>query len=116
MRRLRVEFRASADADLLTIFEYVFDLSGSAETARRFTRRIRDRCERIGNVPFGGRPRDDLFPGLRTVPFEHSAVIAYTVNGESVWITNIFRGGRDFEALYRGHAPEDDSLFLGSDS
>ncbi|MGO9741410.1 MAG: type II toxin-antitoxin system RelE/ParE family toxin [Roseiarcus sp.] len=108
MRRLRVEFRASADADLLTIFEYVFDVSRSAETARRFTQRIRERCERIGNVPFGGRARDDLFPGLRTVPFEHSAVVAYTIEGECVWITNIFHGGRDYEALYRSEPTPDE--------
>jgi toxin ParE1/3/4 len=101
MRRLAVEFRPSATADLLIIFEYVLDVSGSAETARRFTRRIRDRCERIGDAPHGGRPRDDLFPGLRTVPFERSAVIAYTVEGERVLIINIFHGGRDYEALYR---------------
>jgi toxin ParE1/3/4 len=46
------------------------------------------------------RPRDDLAPGLRTVPFERSAVIAYIVEGGAVQITNIFYGGRDYEALY----------------
>jgi toxin ParE1/3/4 len=56
----------------------------------------------------GGRPRDDLAPGLRTVPFEKSVIIAYTIEGISVWITNIFYGGRDYEALYRGASPKDD--------
>jgi toxin ParE1/3/4 len=46
--------------------------------------------------------RDDLKPGLRTVPFEHSAVIAYTVEDRRVRITNIFYGGRDYEALFGG--------------
>jgi toxin ParE1/3/4 len=45
--------------------------------------------------------RDDLVPGLRTVPFEHRAVIAYVVENEIVRVTNIFYGGRDFEALLR---------------
>jgi toxin ParE1/3/4 len=49
----------------------------------------------------GGRPRDDLSPGLRTTPFERSVVIAYVVEGGAVQITNIFYGGRDYEALYR---------------
>jgi len=84
MQRLKVRFRASANADLLTILEYVFDVSRSMMTARNYTRRIRDRCLRIGNVPFGGRARDDLVPGLRTVPFESSAVIAYTIEGDCV--------------------------------
>jgi toxin ParE1/3/4 len=65
-------------------------------------RRIREHCQRIGIVPLGGIARDDLQPGLRTVPFEHSAVIAYVVESEQVVVTNVFYGGRDYEALYRG--------------
>jgi hypothetical protein len=56
--------------------------------------------ERIGNVPIIAR--DDLQPGLRTVPFEHSAVIAYVVEGDQVSVINVFYGGRDYDALYRG--------------
>jgi len=44
---------------------------------------------------------------LRTFPFEHSAVVAYTIEGECVWITNIFYGGRDYEALYRAEPTPD---------
>ena len=49
-----------------------------------------------------GRPRDDLEPGSRMVPHEKSAVIAYRA-AAAVEITNISYGGRDYEALYRGH-------------
>lgn len=63
------------------------------------------RCRRIGSVPHGGRPRDDLVPGLRTVPFEHGAVIAYLVLS-SVEIANVFYGGRDYEMLYRQEIDE----------
>ena len=106
MRRMRVEFRPSAVDDIIAIFDYVFDASRSAATAQRFAQRIRDRCRRIGDAPLGGRPRDDLFPGLRTVPFERTAVIAYVTEGDCVEIVNIFYGGRDFEAVYRGAAPD----------
>ena len=58
-------------------------------------------------VPRGGVSRDDLEQELRTVPFEHSAIIAYKVEPNLVRITNIFYGGRDYEAFYLG-APEDD--------
>jgi toxin ParE1/3/4 len=70
MQRLRVEFRPSANVDIATIFEYIFEASRSSAIAGRFIRRIRDRCERIGDVPSGGRPRDDLAPGLPTVPLK----------------------------------------------
>lgn len=74
MRRRKVEYQPDAIADLREIYRFVLDRSRNATTARKFVRRIETRCSRIGNVPHGGRPRDDLEPGLRTVPFEHSAV------------------------------------------
>ncbi|WP_348270975.1 type II toxin-antitoxin system RelE/ParE family toxin [Methylobacterium sp. ARG-1] len=79
-------FRAQARADLANIFRTVFHLSQDVPTARRFTQRIKDRCDRIGDAPHAGRPRDDLSEGLRTVPFERSAVIAYRVERGSVRI------------------------------
>ncbi len=45
--------------------------------------------------------RDDLIPGLRIVPFERSAVIAYVVDADVVRIISIFYGRRDFETLLR---------------
>lgn len=102
MRRFPVFLNEEAIRDLDEIYRYVAEASGSPLTAIRFVRRIRRRCLRIGNVPFGGQARDDLKPGLRTVPFEHSAVIAYTVEERRVRIGNIFYGGRDYEALFRG--------------
>jgi toxin ParE1/3/4 len=108
MQPFRVELRPEATADLAAIFRYVWNASKSAEAARRFTLRIRDRCERVGDAPHGGLPRDDLETGLRTVPFEKTAIIAYKIENECVWITNIFYGGRDFEAFYRGAPPENE--------
>lgn len=102
MRRLKVVFREEAIADLADIYTYIARVSGSGATAIGFVRRIKARCRRIGNVPMGGTARDDLQPGLRTVPFEHSAVIAYVAENNQVSVTNIFYGGRDYEALYRG--------------
>ena len=54
MQRLNVTFRREARADLADIYKYVRQLSQSAEVARNFTLRIRDRCKRIGDAPHGG--------------------------------------------------------------
>jgi toxin ParE1/3/4 len=80
---------------------FINESSGSARTAKRFTDRIVDRCRKIGDLPFGGRRRDDLSPGLRTIPFENRTIIAYRVLEDCVEITNVFYGGRDYEALFR---------------
>jgi toxin ParE1/3/4 len=41
------------------------------------------------------------------VPFERSAVIAYLVDDHQVRVTNVFYGGRDYEALYKSADPEE---------
>lgn len=100
MRRHSVQLLPNAIADLRDIYRFVLDRSKNPAVARRFVSRIEMRCSKIGNVPHGGRPRDDLEPDLRTVPFEHSAIIAYKVDRGRVLIVNIFYGRRDFEAFY----------------
>jgi len=106
IRRLEVEYRQSARDDLAGIFRFIFESGSSVDAALKFVLRIEDRCQKVGDAPRGGRPRDDLMPGLRTVPFEHSAVIAHVIEEDVVWITNIFYGGRDFESLLRDESPE----------
>lgn len=100
MRRAKVRFRPEALNDLRDIFTFVLSLSQSSVTARRYVGRIRARCETIGDAPYGGVSREDLAPGLRMVPFEHSAVVLYLVDAGDVVITNIFYGRRNYAALF----------------
>jgi toxin ParE1/3/4 len=108
MRRIPVILLEGAISDLQDIYRYIAGQSGSPTTAIRFIRRIRRRCQRIGQVPFGGRARDDLQVGLRTVPFERSTIIVYKVETARVRIVNIFYGGRDYESLYQGGTTQGD--------
>jgi toxin ParE1/3/4 len=110
MNEPEVVYRPEAIDDLEHIFRYILELSLDRATARAYVARIRERCKRIGNVPNGGTNRDDLVPGLRTVPFERRAVIAYRLNDQRVEITNIFYGGQDFEAIYRQRDASDDAF------
>lgn len=100
--------QSEAEADLAGIFHIVLHASQDQSVAEGFIRRIVARCRRISDAPHGGRPRGDLEPGLRTVPFERSAVIAYRVEAELVTITNVFYGGRNFEALFQAARPDDE--------
>jgi len=101
MKRLPIEYRPQAVDDIEQIFRYVLETSFDVVTAVRFTDRLFGRCEKIGDAPFGGVSREDLGPGIRIVPFERKAVILYAVRDQAVWITNIFSGWRDYEALLR---------------
>ena len=100
MQRLRVKFQPEAVAELRAIFEYVREVSGSVRIAQGYIKRIKARCDRIGDIPLGGGPRDDLAKGLRTFAFERSVIIAYRVTTECVEVTNIFYGWRDYAALF----------------
>ncbi|MDP3895752.1 MAG: type II toxin-antitoxin system RelE/ParE family toxin [Mesorhizobium sp.] len=84
------------------LVDYIAEAPGSSAIAIAYSRRIQVRCEKIGLVPFGGARRDDLSPGLRIIPLEKSALVCYRIMEDAVWITNIFRAGRDFEAILRG--------------
>jgi toxin ParE1/3/4 len=100
MRRAEVIYRPEAISDLENIFRFVAENTQRETVASRFVARIMARCRKIGDAPHGGRLRDDLAQGLRTVPFERTAVIVYRVT-TSVEIINISYGGRDYETLYR---------------
>jgi plasmid stabilization system protein ParE len=51
MRRLKVVLREEAIADLADIYHHIARVSGSHVAAIGFVRRIKARCQRIGNVP-----------------------------------------------------------------
>jgi toxin ParE1/3/4 len=102
---LPVTFRPEAQEDLGRIFDRIFAVSRNVGTAEHFVRRIRDRCARIGLLPFGGRARHDLGPGLRLTSFERSVLNAYRVEPDRVEIINLFGRGRDYEGFYRSIVP-----------
>ncbi|TNM65172.1 type II toxin-antitoxin system RelE/ParE family toxin [Aliirhizobium smilacinae] len=99
MMRAPVTYRPNARKAIDAIFLYVLEASHSLPTAERFTNRILDRCESIGDAPFGGAARPDLGVGIRAVPFEGRAVILYRVKDEAKEISNIFYRGRDYHAI-----------------
>ncbi|TCR93257.1 type II toxin-antitoxin system RelE/ParE family toxin [Rhizobium sp. BK376] len=101
MKRYPVEYRPRASEDLLDIAAYILDQSRNINTTESYLDRIQARCTRIGDAPLGGVAREDLGPGIRMTVFEKSVVILYTIEAETVWITNVFSGGRDYETLLK---------------
>ena len=100
MARLEVIIAETAYADLDDLFQYIFEMSGFARTAKAFTGRIVDRCHRLGDFPHVGRPHPDIMPDLCTIPFE-SVVIAYLAGARRVEVIRIFHAAQDYETLLR---------------
>lgn len=57
MKRLEVRLADPAVTDLKEIGYDVFQRSLNLKTARAYKARIRDACDKIGDVPYGGRTR-----------------------------------------------------------
>jgi toxin ParE1/3/4 len=71
------------------------------ETATRFVDDILDHIATLREFPKRGTPRDDLRPGLRTIPWRRRVTIAFVVEERDVVVIGVFYGGRDLEALLR---------------
>jgi len=97
VKRLTVRLRAEANQDLKDIHDWIASESGYPQIAEKFVDRIFDHCERLSEFPMKGRARDDLQQGVRILPFERTAVIAYRVLADEVEVINIFYAGRDYE-------------------
>lgn len=90
----RVQFSDFSQADLERIYRYIAEQS-SPERALSFTSAIHAHCMGLRTFPFRGASRDDIRPGLRILPFRRRVIIAYHVDGTTVFIDNILYGGRD---------------------
>ena len=90
----RVVLRPGAVADLKSIFLYVAEQAG-AETATAYDGRLREACGKLADFPERGTSRDELRPGLRSIPFKRRATIYYVVRPRTVRIVRILQAGRD---------------------
>lgn len=88
-----------AQSDIDDIAYYIFEQSGSFETADRLVDSIYSRFVLLGTYPRAGRQHDDLWPGMRTFPVG-DYVVLYRVEGSDVVIDRVVRGSRDLEALF----------------
>ena len=99
---IKVVFRPSAEADLLALYHYIAEVSGTAR-AGAYLSRIEQACLGLATFPERGVRRDDLAPALRTIGFERRVSIAFRVLDQVVEIVAIAYAGRDFE----GEVPEE---------
>ncbi len=105
MKKHEVSFRPVAEDDLLRLYDYIAEASGTA-VAGAYIDRVEAACLAFETFPERGRRRDDIRPGLRVVGFERRATIVFQVLESEVVIVRIFYGGQDYEAALRRGAEE----------
>lgn len=98
MKARSVLFSPEAGEDLAQIYEWIAS-AASPNVALSYINRIERKCASLDLASNRGQARDDIRQGLRTINFERSLTIAFTVTDRTVTILRIFSGGRDWEVM-----------------
>jgi toxin ParE1/3/4 len=95
----KVAFSPEAQSDLLSLYDYIAEQSGTT-IALGYIDRIERYCLGFDLGGERGTMRNVVRPGLRTVGFERRMTIAFHVDSEYVTIDRILSGGRDLEHIF----------------
>jgi toxin ParE1/3/4 len=88
-----------AEQDLLDIWLYLAP-EASAGTADAQLRKIDATCRSLLMMPFRGRPRNELRPGLRSV-LVHPYAAFYGVGESTIDIVRVLHQRRDIDAILK---------------
>ncbi|MEO8683401.1 MAG: type II toxin-antitoxin system RelE/ParE family toxin [Devosia sp.] len=97
---MRVDLSEKAVADLIAIYDFVAE-QASDGIAARLIDDIEQRCMRLADAPQGGRSRDDLGPGLRTIAWRRRVTLFYTIQDDLIEVRRVFYAGQDYEKTLR---------------
>ena len=98
-------FTPAANADLVAIALHIEEESANLETAERLVERIIAKCQALAGLSsVMGRPRPELLPDMRSVPFGNYLIfLRYTPSVEvrdRLEIVNILHASRDIGAVF----------------
>jgi toxin ParE1/3/4 len=97
---MTAQFRLTEPAiqDIEQIADYIARQSG-LDQADRFLNKLDARFVKIAQFPNLGRQRDEILPGLRSLPMDNYLIL-YMVMGQDVEIFRVVSGYRDLSALF----------------
>ena len=84
--------------DIEQIADYIARQSG-LDQADRFLNKLDAKFVKIAQFPNLGRQRDEILPGLRSLPMDNYLIL-YMVMGQDVEIFRVVSGYRDLSALF----------------
>jgi toxin ParE1/3/4 len=97
-RSSSVIWSSDARADLSEIWDYHAMVAGP-RTADKVAREIHEACLLLEQAPYGGRARDELRPGLRSIAV-NPHVIFYRVTDDVAEIVRVLDGRRDLDEIF----------------
>lgn len=94
---MKLIYSPSFNKDLIEIADYI-----AADNPRRafsYAVEIRNKCRSLLIAPEGGRLRNDLRLGLRSIP-HGSYVIFYSLSNAEIRIERVLHSARDIQTLF----------------
>ena len=70
----------------------------SVKAANVFVHKIINACNDLESLPYRGRTRSDIHPGLRVLGLPECVVVACDVQDETVFIVDLFSRGQNYES------------------
>ena len=97
---MTAQFRLTEPAiqDIEQIADYIARQSG-LDQGERFLNKLDAKFVKIAQFPNLGRQRDEILPGLRSLPMDNYLIL-YMVIGQDVEIFRVVSGYRDLSALF----------------
>ncbi|MCF8039594.1 MAG: type II toxin-antitoxin system RelE/ParE family toxin [Desulfohalobiaceae bacterium] len=83
--------------DLIDIWQYI--ALDSIESADGFVDFVYEKCSELAVFPEMGRKRDDLIPGIRSMPVKRY-VIFYRIREDCVEISRVLSAYRDLNSIF----------------
>lgn len=90
----RVTRRPEAEADILEIWDFIAD--DSISEADRWIDRLDEKLRLWATQPTIGRPRDELAPNLRSMPFGRY-VVFFTPLVDGIDVVRVLQAARDVD-------------------
>jgi toxin ParE1/3/4 len=94
----RLRFSGRAELDLIEIGDFI--ALDSASNAGRFVAGLEEYCRVLEAHPLLGRAREELLPGLRSLPYRRY-VIFYRVTADDIEIVRVLHSARDIRRALR---------------
>ena len=88
----RVNKSPQARADAKAIWRYIARDNPAAAT--RMLHRFDEQVRKVADIPNAGRPRDDLAPGVRSIPLGSYLLFYRPIKG-GIELVRILHGARD---------------------
>jgi toxin ParE1/3/4 len=95
---MKVLLSDKASEDLVGIYLYIAERNPTA--AETLVRRIDEKFDQLSDLPFIGRKRSSLAPGLRSVVVGNH-LIFYSVSPDSIIVVRIIDGRMDIDEEFR---------------